>query len=198
MLSGIGKVLGKFVAGAGLAVGGLRCRRRSRCRGCGRNTRRGPAIDRGTARLGRRQPDVLVAPVGRGHVHRDGRLGLRGNLRGVGCVGALGRARPCRHCPGIRRRRRGPSALIGGVAEVAGGFVMHVVGWLSPVPHGEHDVALDAGGARRGFRVGALGDAIGPVGEHGALVAQARGIGRSCWRPWGRRRCGGPRRRGSS
>ena len=54
-------------------------------------------------------------------------------------------------------------------------LVVDVGGRLPPVPHRQHEVALDAGRPRRDRRQLAVGDALGPVREHpqAALAAEA-------------------------
>ena len=42
-----------------------------------------------------------------------------------------------------------------------------------PVPHRDHEVALDTGGTRRRFGIRAGGDPIGPIGERLALRPEA-------------------------
>ena len=45
-------------------------------------------------------------------------------------------------------------------------LVVDVRGLPRPLPHGQHQVALDPLGTRRGLRHLAGGDAVAPVGEH--------------------------------
>ena len=113
-------------------------------------------------------PDRFVAPVGRrrGHLRRGRRrIGIANGQRnladGVGLriehrhvVGAQ-LERAIERAVGVQRR----------VAAIGRHHVVQVRLRIGPVPHRDHDVALDALRTRRRRRHLAAVDAIGPVGE---------------------------------
>ncbi len=78
----------------------------------------------------------------------------------------LDRIEPGDRAGGRRRTVDAPVGQQGRVAAVRRHFVVDLVA-VGPVPDGQHDVALDACGPRRGFlRKITGGDAACPIGEH--------------------------------
>ncbi len=140
-----------------------------------------PRVHHRVVRVGRRVEDDLVAPVrrrleaGRGREHRGhhlGRLAERdGDLhrfvpRRVGDhQGVVGDGYAVDEAVGVDRR----------LPLVGGDLVVDVGGLPRPLPHGQHQVALDALRPRRGVGHLAGGDTVAPVGEHrqAAVAAEA-------------------------
>ena len=125
------------------------------------------AVHRHAAGVGLPLPDLLVPPRRRagsvGIEHRAARRNLdlrRLVLPRIEHRKNVGRLDGSVDQP-VRVQRWRPLVRASGIAPSAGR--------QGPVPHRDHEVALETGGTRRRFGIGAGGDPIGPIGERLAL-----------------------------
>ena len=160
------EVLRELVRRPLLAIGRLQLRRARACR----DPHAPLGVHRHAAGIRLPLPDLFGPPVRRGRQVDVEHWRVRRNLD-------LAR--------GVRARiehRQDVGALVWPVdqpvrvhrwmALVGGGRIAAAAGWQPPVPHRDDEVAFDTDGTRRRFRIGARGDALGPVGERLALLAQ--------------------------